>query len=95
MTASARLRLVSIVLILSVGRGAAALGAQDSAAARPTMRADGTTSVPAYDLPVSKFLTPEARKTLIQGNLALEGLFKGCTTTADTEKGAVALRRCI
>lgn len=95
MTASARLRLVSIVLVLSVGRGAAALGAQDSASARRTMRADGTTPVPTYDLPVSKFLTPEARKTLIQGNLALEGLIKGCTTTADTEKGAVALRRCI
>ena len=95
MTASARLRLVAIVLILSVGRGTAALGAQDSASVRPTMRADGTTPVPAYNLPVSKFLTPETRKTFIQGNLDSDRLFKGCTTTADTEKGAVALRRCI
>jgi len=95
MTVSVSHRIISIVSVLTLGLGAGSLSAQDSASARPTMRADGTMPVRAYDLPVSKFLTPEARKVYIEGNLAAEKLFGGCTATADTEQGAVELRRCL
>jgi len=95
MTVSVPHRIISLVPVITLTLGSGLLAAQDSASARPTMRADGTTPVRAYDLPVSKFLTPEARKIYIETNLAAGKLFEGCTTTADTEEGAAALRRCL
>jgi len=95
MTVFSRLRIISIALALTFGVVLGSLVAQDSASARPSMRPDGTMPVRAYDLPVSKFLTPEARSAYIRENRATEQLLKGCTSAADTEKGALALRRCI
>jgi acetyl esterase/lipase len=93
MRVSTSLRTVTIAIALTVGAGS--LAAQDSASAPPTMRADGTLPVRAYNLPVSRFLSPEARNVYIAENRTTDELLERCTSGTNTEKAAVALRRCI
>ena len=80
-----------LLSVLTIGPTAA----QDTTSARPTMRADGTIPMRAYDLPISRFLTPPAREAFIQWTRRTEGAMKGCPTRADTEEKALAMRRCV
>src|SRR5439155_18689481 len=65
MSGAATLR-SAVGLLASTVIAVAPVVGQDSTAAPPAMRADGTTHMRAYDLPISRFLSPESRDAFIK-----------------------------
>ncbi|MEY4160284.1 MAG: hypothetical protein RLZZ136_905, partial [Pseudomonadota bacterium] len=56
--------LVALAGAITLGLVPMAATAQQAAASRPTFEKDGTTHVPAFDLPVSTFMSKEAADAL-------------------------------
>jgi hypothetical protein len=75
--------LVSLLLMSAVAH----LAAQDTTSTPTGMRADGSTPMRAYQLPISRFLSPDVRTHVIRSNRAADVAFKACPCRADTEAG--------
>ncbi|MBI4165684.1 MAG: alpha/beta hydrolase fold domain-containing protein [Acidobacteria bacterium] len=66
MSTKPRYGLLSLVMTACILTGVAVLGADDAKPSTVAVAQDGTVHVPAFDLPLSVYMSPEAKKSLLE-----------------------------